>query len=79
MPRTIRLFEGNDSVFTTASSLTPTEATANAWNFEPADLLDLTDEALLAVARVRPLRCRLVPPAPVVRRPDGRRASFVRH
>lgn len=54
----IRLYEGADGCFGLASSLTPGEAAAHAWDFEVADLHELPHESLMAVARVRPLRIR---------------------
>lgn len=76
----INLFDNDASVMVTAAQLMPAEAARHAHDFEPKDLEELSDDALLAVARVRPLRCRLRPaPPPFMPRPDRRRAAFVRH
>lgn len=70
------LFDTDDGTLATAASLTAAEAQRHAWNLQTEDLELLSDGALLAVSRVRALRCATFPPAPVMRRPDGLRAAW---
>lgn len=71
---TMTAFDGDDGTMTTAAGLTPSEAARHAWNLTNADIEDLSDAALLAVARIRPLRARS---APEPRMPVPGRAVWV--
>jgi hypothetical protein len=61
---TIRLFDTDDSAYATAASLTPDEAVRHAFDLSNADLLMLSDEALDAVVRIRPVRVVRPEPRP---------------
>lgn len=76
--KTLNLFDSDRDDLVTVPDLTPAEAARHAFDLTNAEIILLTDEALLAVARVRPFRCRAIPPEPRMPRPDGRRA-FIRH
>lgn len=75
----ITLFDTHDGTLATAASLTPADAARHAWAFLPTDALLLSDEALLAVAKVRPTTFRAPPPPPpVMPRIGKRRARLIR-
>ena len=53
---TLNLFDTSDGCLATAASLSPEDAARHAFNLTNQDLLLLTDEALDAVVRLRPIR-----------------------
>lgn len=58
---TITAFPSRDGSHSIASNLSPEDAARNAWAMTPADLSLLSDDARMAVARVRPLKMRSAP------------------
>lgn len=69
-----RLFDDSNGWMCLAGSLSPEDAARHAWDFDASDLVQLGYEALLAVARIRPLRIRLAT-LRMMRRSEGRGAQ----
>lgn len=63
-PPMLRMFDGDDGAYSTAASLSPAEAVRHAYNLTNADLLLLSDDALDAVVRIRPIRVIRPEPRP---------------